>query len=506
MILLTFSFIYSGCSSNSSSSSGSEDDVDSVIITGTIAEGGSSLVHQNIAAGDFSLIAIVGNTEDDTLTQSYEMVTIDSDGTFSIDVPIGTTTFALVNENENLQGILSADNSTLINTTSIFESEGDGATITANLNFSDGELTTEDLNDLADSNGEIAGDIADFGSEAIDVDDGGSDLDGDGVLDAIDMDRDGDGIPDILDRDTNGNGDINQVEGDIFSTCALATPRIFMNHKVDPSDSTNDDYLLNQSIEDNAEDDNTLTGVTLLGPPYALEDGVTLEEGGDNDCTGEDGVGDGLSSAADFDGELIPVDGTSETNFDFCGYLRGSPLATAETGDFFRYQITATDGDGNEVTENCATIISYMHKDAPENLTIEGNTGANIFGTLTVGADNILNVTATTPSSYPTSSNANGAGGTDDLETGFVWKYTFFALTTTCGQESSSDLRRARVTPGAAFSDEVNLATNTELPISSSGCWQFDLQIVSNNGDNVNIGDGRIRVCKNGSSVTGCAN
>lgn len=485
-----------------------------VTITGTLAVSNLAalrsrgLIKNASEPSDFTVLAISGAPDDEGEGLEQEMVeaTVNADGSFTIeDLPDGTTAVAIVDaegDNHKLVGLVKFGDYGVINTASSSADDTiDLGTVT--YDGATGFATSgndADLEEIRDTTTPITESVIldNFGATASDAGGTGEDSDGDATEDDLDFERDGDGVPDALDRDGDGDGILNQIEGDSFSTCRYIEPHIFINNKVPIGSADSDEYVLTVNVDLMEEaDDLNVSSVRITSPGYISNN--TEVWGSPANCNAAEGEG-----PFDFTGELL--DATATMN-KFCGFIASQGEATtmqdsANSGDLYVFEMTATDGSGAAVTETCTMQLSYVLKTIPQNILIDGTAASPAMVNL---PDNDFTITWETPSgipdgfSYrfdvdPMNANCQPLPGTGmKFPQGDDW-----VVPTT--ESITISLADADLTSASTMDDKFPNAEGATNPADFSGCWRFDLTIQDEMNDNSS--QSSMAVCRAGGNCT----
>lgn len=496
--ILSVALIWANCGGGEETTEERANTASTVTITGTL----SITAALNLAKGaskattdpsDYKMLAISGalDSAGTELEQDFVEGTVNADGTFTIqDLSDGATAIAIIDASSNkntLVGMIKFGDDGVIDTTSTSAGDTiDLGTVTydGNTGFavSSNDSALDDIKDTTTTVQETEI-INSFGSTATTAAGSGSDSDGDGTEDEKDFDRDGDGIADVLDRDTDGNGMLNQIEGHKFSTCKYLEPMIFINNKVPIGQTNTTQFVL--TVEAHMTDETiTPTSISITAPAYLSND--TTIEGGAGICTGE---------GRPFDGELF--DNFDESGM-FCGFISGGDDASfadnANSGDMYTFVLTGTDANGGTVTETCTTQLGYVFKEIPTDITIEGQVATP--GPHTASADGIVELTwteAVLPSGVHYRYDVTGYNNNGGVCQSGEMKITDDLTTSKSGSTVSTTID---------LNDLSDDQGDSKFPKSPWGCWQFDITIVDDMGDNSS--QSTLKVCEEGADWGPC--
>jgi gliding motility-associated-like protein len=268
--------------------------------------------------------------DETTIIYSYDIyLTSDTEETPLIDGWIG--------------GEFSAEDGLIIDPTSGEINPGSSSTGLYNIIYSFGEIpctgsTSFNIQILPDWDNDGIDDFVDLDDDndgIPDLDEGDGDTDGDGIPDSLDLDSDNDGIPDIVEAggtDTDGDGlvdDFNDTDGDGLDDFIASDP-------LDNPDSDGDGIPDTHDLDSDND-----------GTPDVVEAGGTDEDGDGllDDVTDVDG--DGFADVVDTDDNTIPGTGDG-----------GTPLTNPDTdGDgLLDFIDLDSDNDGiPDVIENGGT-------------------------------------------------------------------------------------------------------------------------------------------------------
>jgi len=291
-------------------------------------DGGSYLLETQLGASDCSL-----DSDGDTIDDALEITAGDSDGDGDADVADpdddgdGIPTVLEGDANQDAPGSACATTTDLLPNYLDVDSDGDGVPdVVEGLGDVDGDGKAEFIDcfdgctDLIDGDADGLGECAE---QALALDDNDDDVDGDGLLDGVEVDD-----PDQP-TDTDGDGEIDALDGD------------------DDGDgvSTAAEDALGDGDGDPRTDD-----LDADGTPDYLDtdddgDGVATadeDRDGDGDVGNDDLDGDGVADfrdADDTDGPLVDADGDGLTNEDEFAVCDGDRCLDPYDAD--------TDGDGH---------------------------------------------------------------------------------------------------------------------------------------------------------------